>query len=285
MAAVHSAVAAMPSAVMAHSAARRASLLLALLGAAVFLLAAPGIRHLPGALFALAADLFLLALLPAARRWERSRRAHPLFRALPILGTLRASAGPRRQGPAVRGIAVPAALALLALASAAALGLEARRRELSVPRLEPSAARGLEWRNLSALPLSSDPLAPPHLADYLAHVAYQQSLAFQRPYRLPEPGERVYVSAYAEAGEGYLQDRRVARRFAESWLPRTLAEARPGSVERMLVDQGRAAAVRLVGEPLLARELAPWPRSAAVALFLLACLTAAILSGTRTFAL
>ncbi len=284
-AALRPAAAAVQPAMTALSSVQPFSLLLALLGAAVFLLAAPGIRHLPGALFALTAELFLLALLPAARRWERSRRTHPLFRALPILGTLREPAGRRRQGPSARGIAVPAALALLALASAAVLGLEARRRDLSVPRLELSAARGLQWRNLTALPLSSDPLAPPHLGDYLAHVAYQQSLAFQRPYRLPEPGERVYVSEYLETGEGYLQNRRVVRRFAESWLPRTLAEARPGSVERMLVDQGRAAAVRRVGEPQLARELAPWPRSAAVALFLLACLTAAILSGTRTFAL
>ena len=90
---------------------------------------------------------------------------------------------------------------------------------------------------------------------------------------------------YAATGAGYVQNLRVALRFAESWLPRTLAAAPPGSVERMLVDQGRAAAVRRVGEPQLLRELAPWPRAAAVALFLLACLTAAIRSGTRTFAL
>ncbi len=277
--------AALQPAASALSAVKPALAVLALLGAVVFLLAAPGVRHLPGALFALAADLFLLAMLPAARRWERSRRAHPLFRALPILGTLRAPAGRRRQRLSVAAIAVPAALALLALASAGALGLEARRRELSVPRLEPSGARGLRWETLAALPLSADSLTPPHLADYLAHAAYQQSLAFQRPYRFPAPGERVYISAYAAAGAGYAQSRRVAHRFAESWLPRTLAAAPPGSVERLLVDQGRAAVVRLVGEPQLLQELAPWPRAAALALFLMACLTAAILSGTRTFAL
>ena len=278
--------AALEPAVKAVAAAKPALAALALLGAVVFLLAAPGARHLLGALIALAADLCLLAMLPAARRWERSQRAHPLFRALPILGTLRKRAGRRRQRLSVPALAVPAALALLALASAAALSLEARRRDLSAPRLEPSSgARGLSWETLAALPLSSDPLAPPHLGDYLAHMAYQQNLAFQRPYRFPAPGERVYVSTYAEAGAGYVQGRRVARRFAESWLPRTLAAAPPGSVERMLVDQGRAAAVRRVGEPQLLRELAPWPRAAAVALFLLACLTAAILSDTRTFAL
>jgi hypothetical protein len=53
----------------------------------------------------------------------------------------------------------------------------------------------------------------------------------------------------------------------------------------MLADQGRAAAVERVGEPRLLRELEPWRRAAAVALFMLACLTAAIWSGTRTFAL
>jgi hypothetical protein len=258
---------------------------LALLGAAVFLLAAPGVRHLPGVLFALGADLFLMAALPAARRWERSRRAHPLFLALPILGSLPAPAGRRRQRPSAGLIAVPAALALLALVCAGSLSLEAHRRGLTAPRLEPSGARGLSWATLAALPLSRDPLAPPHLGDYLAHMAYQQSLAFQRPYRFPAPGERVYISTYAQQGAGYVQSRRVVRRFAESWLPRTLAAAPPGSVERMLVDQGRAAVVRLAGEPQLQRELAPWPRAAAVALFLLACLTAAIVSGTRTFAL
>jgi hypothetical protein len=258
---------------------------LLLLGAAVFLLAAPGVGHLPGTLFALAADLCLLAMLPAARRWERSRRAHPLFRALPILGTLRADAGRRRPRLSVPALVVPAALALLALASAAALSLEAHRRDLQAPRLEASGPRGLSWDTLAALPLTSDPQGLPHLADFLAHRAFQECLAFQRPYRFPAPGERVYISGYAAAGAGYVQSQRVARRFAESWLSQTLAAAPPGSVERMLADQGRAAAVRRVGEPQLMRELAPWPRAAAVALFLLACLTAAIRSGTRTLAL
>jgi hypothetical protein len=133
--------------------------------------------------------------------------------------------------------------------------------------------------------LSGGPRALPNLADFLAHSAYQQSLAFQRPYRFPAPGERVYVSTYAAAGAGYLQSRRVALRFSESWLSRTLASAAPGSVERMLVDQGRAGVVRWVAETQLAGELAPWPRAAAVALFLLACLTATLRSATRTFAL
>ncbi len=258
---------------------------LALLGAGVFLVAAPGARHLPGALCALAADLCLLALLPAARRWERSRRAHPLFRALPILGTLRGKTARSRQRLSVPALVMPAALAVLALVSAAALGLEARRRDLQAPRLEPLAARGLSWAALAALPLSAGPQELPNLADFLAHSAYQQSLAFQRPYRFPAPGERVYISTYAAAGAGYLQSRRVALRFSESWLSRTLASAPPGSVERMLVDQGRAGTVRRVGEEQLARELAPWPRAAAVALFLLACLTATVRSATRTFAI
>jgi hypothetical protein len=258
---------------------------LALLGAVVFFLAAPGARHLPGALSALAADLCLLALLPAARRWERSRRAHPLFRALPILGTLRGKTGRRRQRLSVPALVMPAALAVLALVCAAALGLAARRRDLQVPRLEPASGPGLSWEALAALPLSAGPQELPNLADFVTHSAYQQSLAFQRPYRFPAPGERVYISAYAEAGTRYLQSRRVALRFAESWLARTLASAPPGSVERLLVDQGRAGTVRRVGESQLARELDPWPRAAAVALFLLACLTATIRSATRTFAL
>jgi hypothetical protein len=258
---------------------------LVLLGAAVFLLATPGVRHLPGALFALAADLCLLALLPAARRWERSRRTHTLFRALPILGSLRAKSERRRQRPSIPGLVVPAALALLALASAAALSLEARRRDLSAPRLEHTGTRGLSWAALAAVPLTTDPQGLPHLADFLAHTAYQQSLAFQRPYRFPTPGERVYISGYAVTADGYVQSLRVARRFPESWVRQTLAAAPPGSLERMLIDQGRAAAVERVGEPRLLRELEPWRRAAAVALFMLACLTAAIWSGTRTFAL
>ena len=265
------------------SAALRAGLVL--LGAAVLFLAAPGVRHLPGVLSALAADLCLLLMLPAARRWEHSRRAHTLFRAMPILGVLRAKAGPRKRRLSAAVIIVPAALALLAFAAAAGLGLEAGRRNLSAPRLERGGARGLSWDTLAALPLSSEPAGLPHLADFLAHRAFQQSLAFQRPYRFPAPGERVYISGYAAAGNGYVQTRRVARRFPESWLRQTLAAAAQGSVERMLADQGRAAAVQRVGEPQLLRELAPWWRAAAVALFLLACLTAAVLSGTRTFAL
>jgi hypothetical protein len=258
---------------------------LAVLGAAVFFLAAPGVRHLPGALFALAADLCLLAMLPIARRWEHSRRTHPLFRALPILGELRAAGGRRRKRLPFSALAVPAALAVLALASAGALRLESGRRGLCPPRPEPSGLRGLSWRTLAALPLSTETQTPPHLADFLAHLAYQQSLAFQRPYRFPSPGERIYVSHYEASAAGYAQSRRVARRFAEAWLPEALAAAAPGSVERLLADQGRPAAVRRASEPQLQRELAPWPRAAAVALFLLACLTASIRFGTRTFAL
>jgi hypothetical protein len=165
-----------------------------------------------------------------------------------------------------------------------------------VPCLQGAAAGSLPltWGSLSRLPLTRSATGLPHLADFVAHRAFQESLGFHRPYGLPEPDERLHLSTYlpADGGKSILQTSRVVKRFSDSWLRVTLSSSPSGSLQRLLLDQGRAGVVRWCRETELARAIRPLARGTAATLFLLVLLlleeiglTAAGLSGKRSFAL
>jgi hypothetical protein len=86
-----------------------------------------------------------------------------------------------------------------------------------------------------------------NLADYISHRAFQEGLAFARPYSFPSPEERLVIPSFLEGAQGpeLVRADTVALRRDEAWLGRTLAGAPAGSVARLLVDQGRAVPVRL----------------------------------------
>jgi hypothetical protein len=269
------------------------------------LLAAPGVGHLPGSLLAVAADLCLLALLRPAPRRGGKPGAHAPFQAVPILP----SRGARLRG---RGIgsghvnarrtawrytpaawALPAVLAALPLASAALLRLAETQGGPQVPCFKPypASSRPFSWASLARLPLTGSAGGLPNLADFVAHRAYQESLMFGRAYGLPRQEERVYLpTLLPEAeGAGMVVTPRVLKSFSDSWLRVTLSGSPPGSLQRLLLDQGRPGEVRWCPLGELGRSLKPLARGLAATLFLLVFLlleelglTAAGLSGKKS---
>lgn len=249
-------------------------------GLAALLLVAPGPRHLPGSALAAAADLCLLVLFPAATARRRAPEGHRPFQAVPIMSSPSLLPG-RRPAPTSwhytpAAWALPLLLAALPLVSVPVLWLAKYVGGQEVPSLQGvrPASAAFSWAGLSRLPLTNGSDGLPDLADFVAHRAFQESLGFHRPYRLPQPDERLYLSTYLPArdGKAMLMSSRVVKRFSDSWLRLTLASAPPGSLERLLLDQGRAAEVRAMRETQLFDSARPLARGAAAALFLLVLL-------------
>jgi hypothetical protein len=249
-------------------------------GLAALLLVAPGPRHLPGPALAAAADLCLLALFPAATARRRALEGHRPFRAVPILSSTGLLPG-RRPAPTSwhytpAAWALPLLLAALPLVSVPLLWLAKYLGGQEVPSMQGArpASAAFSWAGLSRLALMSGTDGLPNLADFVAHRAFQESLGFHRPYSLPRPDERLYLSTYlpAREGNGMLMSSRVVKRFSDSWLRLALASVPPGSLGRLLLDQGRAAEVRQMRETQLFASVRPLARGAAAALFLLVLL-------------
>jgi hypothetical protein len=205
--------------------------------------------HLPGALGGLV--LPVLSVIPAAAFlyrlliFQHSRRAHPVFRTLPILRRFR----PRRASISAAAT-LHLLMALLALCSYPVLHLAGSFSKSPAEMIRMRAIGGgkaeLSWRSLTALSDHSSG-GIPDLADYLTHRAYQESLMFGRPYSFPKMEERILISDYRVHPENARvhQTFRVVKQFKESWLGATLAAAVPGSVPRLLADQGYAGAVQI----------------------------------------
>ena len=98
-------------------------------------------------------------------------------------------------------------------------------------------ARAYTWPALRRLWTESAASPLPDLADYVVHVAYQEAVAYGRPYGFPSAD--VVVPAFVPGSDPRRIERRdeVVVRYDDAWLARTLAEPRPGSVERLLLDQ------------------------------------------------
>ena len=93
----------------------------------------------------------------------------------------------------------------------------------------------------------AEPGELPVLADYVAHVAYQEALPFGRSYALPAPDERVTVTRYVRTAGGgrLLPEEEEVLRFSDEWLRATLAAAPPASVAALLIAHGRPVAARV----------------------------------------
>ena len=175
---------------------------------------------------------------------QDSRQAHRAFRALPILRRLR----PRRSGLAP-AITLHLILAFIVLVSypLMRLGSAVSGPDPAAIRMQSIGSDELSWRSLQALSVYSSPSGIPNLADYLTHQAYQETLIFGRPYELPEPGERILISAYkVDPRNGRInKTARVVKQFKESWLYATLDAAPQGSVARLFADQGFAGTLEI----------------------------------------
>ncbi|HUJ73591.1 MAG TPA: hypothetical protein VL359_01985 [bacterium] len=192
-----------------------------------------------------AGSVLLLAAL--ALYWGRSRRPvrRRKFTPVPIV-TPALSVAP---GPA--GVL----LALAALTTVAVIPL-AR----SVPVPTPVALRDVRdfsWKALDTLARSGHTPRLPDLADLVTHEAFQETIAFGRPWGLPRRDEHVAVRGFLAGPGGTIVavERRV-KVFDDAWLASCLRGAPPGSIEALLAAQGRAVVVGLRGSArALAREL------------------------------
>lgn len=99
----------------------------------------------------------------------------------------------------------------------------------------------------------------PILTDYVTHLAYQETLPFARPYRLPVPGERVLVADYRRGTDGrVVREERAVARFDEQWLREAVADVPPVSIAAVLLAQRRLVAARYEPSQRSTDELALW---------------------------
>jgi hypothetical protein len=197
-----------------------------------------------GVLLAIAGGIAAVPFLYVYFILKDSLQAHRPFRALPILNRLR----PRRRGLSPE-VSLHLVLAFIVLCSypLLRLGSAISGPEADTIRMRSIGNDGLSWRSLRALSDYADSGGIPNLADYLTHQAFQESLIFGRPYKFPAPGERILISDYrVDPQDARVQKTyRVVKLFKESWLYSNLDAASPGSVARLLADQGFAGTVEI----------------------------------------
>ncbi len=107
-----------------------------------------------------------------------------------------------------------------------------------------TVAKPLSFDGLSQLgPQVADDLSLPNAADYVAHIAFQEGLAFGMSYRLPLEGERLTLKTYHFDTENrrVQQSERIVLTFDRRWLKRVIADAR--GVGGLLLSRGNAVAV------------------------------------------
>jgi len=232
--------------------ARRALVAFAACAGAGLVLLVPAGGFAAGALaaFAGAAAGSVLLLAALGLYWGRARRPRAPrrtgFTPVPIVKPA-APAGP---GPA--GVL----LALAALIVAAVVPL-ARTVPVPTPIALPGV-RDFSWQALATLDRSGRSPRLPDLGDLVAHEAFQETIAFGRPWGPPRAGEHVNVRGFiVDPADGtVVAVQRRVKVFDDAWLASCLRGAPGGSIEALLVAQGRAVAVGLRGSAHpLAREL------------------------------
>jgi hypothetical protein len=104
-------------------------------------------------------------------------------------------------------------------------------------------AHGVSYESISVLWSKTLPDALVDISDYTAHRAYQQSLAFGRPYKPPAAGEAVTLSRFRETEEGaYNRFEEVVLVFDETWLEQAISDA-PAGISSLLASAGKASGV------------------------------------------
>jgi len=174
-------------------------------------------------------------------------RDHALFAPVSILiGEFGRSGGYWRHSgsPVLLMIVIAAFLVIPPVADRAVTS-----RSPAVPRpIAISGADDISYKSIGVLwsNTSGDTLVD--LSDYLAHRAYQQSLAFGREYGLPREGEAVSLSRFSENEEGaYNRFGEDVLVFDDAWLADATADA-PAGIAALLVSRGGAKGVVLTPE-------------------------------------
>jgi hypothetical protein len=196
----------------------------------------------------LAASLLLLSVIPAfsllaATPWRRRK----VFQPVPIV---------RPQADPFRGRSAAAFFAPLALVLVALLSLT-RGLALPTPRAV-LGARDFSWQSLSRMSRGDGEGRLPGFAALVTHAAFQETIAFGRPWRAPKRDERVAVREYLsnDATGVFVERLRTVKVFDTAWLQGVRRRAQPGSLESLLYAQGRPVTVSVKGAGFgLLREL------------------------------
>jgi hypothetical protein len=189
------------------------------------------------------------------------RKRRSLFEPVPIV---------RPAGDALRGRSVAPFFALMSLVAVAVVPV-ARGPSLPTP-IPAIGARDFSWQSIQKLSRTNRAMRLPDLSDLVTHEAFQETITFGRPWRLPTPDERVYVREFsAIPSTGAIDSRlRCVKVFDETWRKGLRSRATVGSLEALLFAQGRPVTVALRGSGRsLFREL---PVTLGVLLALLALL-------------
>ncbi len=170
-----------------------------------------------------ASVLVLVAIALFSGREERSRERRKKFEPVRIVKGSAAFARPAQAGFLVVMIVILAVAGMTVARSAA------------VPTPLPlPGVRGFSWDALSRLSRQSRAARLPDMSDLVTHEAFQETIAFGRPWRLPVRDERVYIREFSvnvPAGlivEGF---RRV-KVFDSAWLDSVTRRFAPGKHRR-----------------------------------------------------
>ncbi|MGA2765265.1 MAG: hypothetical protein ABSG17_18110 [Spirochaetia bacterium] len=182
-------------------------------------------------------SLILLGLVPRFQAVREELGRAKVFARVPLVG----SDGEKGRG---RQRALSAALVFLCCIALVPLS---RGGAFPAP-LPLLGARTFSWDAVARLHERPRADQLPDFSDLVAHEAYQQTLGFGRKWSFPHRDERVYRSEYlVNPATGAVSARlRIVKSFDSPWLESVSASPTPGSIEALLISQGRpvAAAVR-----------------------------------------
>ncbi|TVQ21467.1 MAG: hypothetical protein EA382_13595 [Spirochaetaceae bacterium] len=112
------------------------------------------------------------------------------------------------------------------------------------PVVEAAGAAGFDHEDLLRL-WSDARFELPSIADYIAHRAYQEALAYGYAYAFPAPGTVVTLNRFREEADGsYSSFRETVATFDQSWIDHAIGSA-PGGIVSMLASFGRPVGVVL----------------------------------------
>ena len=211
----------------------------------------------------------LMLLVPAAAR-EAGGRPHRrmIFEPVPIV---------RPKSDALRSRPVAFLYAVASLILVSLLFFE-RGPALPTP-YAVRHVRDFSWEAVETMKRSGHSAALSDFLGLVTHAAFQETMAFGRPWRPPEKDERVYVREFIlnPITGATVARRKVVKVFDATWLESVRRRSTPGSLGALFYAQGRPTVSEMRGpERASLREL---PAALAVLLVFLGWLRKDLVQG------
>ncbi|NBB90917.1 MAG: hypothetical protein GVY23_06885 [Spirochaetes bacterium] len=154
--------------------------------------------------------------------FKRRKQDHRLF--VPV--TLRAK--PAAISAVSRYASTAAWVALLVVSTPLVATLLPQSSVPGIPRPVPMTGRGdMSLETLGALALSGGDGAV-HVADYVAHRAYQEGFVYGASFGVPSPGSTLTLSRFRKEGALTVREQEVMLRYDREWLDEVLTAPETG---------------------------------------------------------